>query len=50
MVMHKALYPRGLSNIEDCNDATIQGLKEYTKKSKEGLIKAARNSNIKRNN
>ena len=61
MTMHKALHPRddtdrlyvsrkeggrGLVNIEDCVDATIQALEEYTQKSKERLITAARNSNI----
>ena len=50
MTIHKALYPRddrdrlyvsrkeggrGLPNIEDCVEATIQGVEEYTKKSKE---------------
>ena len=57
--MHKALHPRddrdglyvsrnkrgrGLATIEDCVEATIQGLKEFTKKSKERLHMAANNS------
>ena len=57
--MHKALHPRDdknrlyvsrkeggrcLANIEDCVEATIQGLEEYTKKSKDRLLMAANNS------
>ena len=36
---------RGLASIEDCVGASQQGLKKYTKKSKERLITAACNSN-----
>ena len=58
--MYKALYSRnaidrlyvsrkeegrGLTNIENCGDASIQGLEEYIKKSKERPITAAINSN-----
>ena len=35
---------RGLANIENCVEATIQGLEEYTKKSEERLVMAANNS------
>ena len=50
MTMHKALNPknildrqyvtrkeggRGLASIEDCVDASIRGLEDYIKKSKE---------------
>ena len=38
-------YSPGFANTEDCVDATIQGLKEYAKKSKERLITTANNSN-----
>ena len=59
MTMHKALQPRddrdrlyvsgqeggrGIANIEDCVEATIQGLKEYTKTSKERLLMITNNS------
>ena len=62
--MHKDLYVRDdivkfyilrkerkreFSSIEDCMD-TIQGLEEFTKKSKERLITVASYSNINRNN
>ena len=63
MTMYKALHPRddidglyvsrkeggrSLVNIEDCVDATIQALEEYTQKTKERLIATeARNSNCK---
>ena len=36
---------KGFAGIEDCIDASIQGLEEYIKKSKERLITAANNSN-----
>ena len=36
---------RGFANIEDCIDASIQGLKKNTKKNKKILITAANNSN-----
>ena len=51
--MHKILHPRddrdrlyvsrkeggrAIANIEDCAEATIQQLEEYTKKSKEGYL------------
>ena len=57
MTMHKAFHPRddtdrlyvprkeggrGLANIEYCVDTAIRALDEYTKKSKERLIAAAR--------
>ena len=35
----------GLTSIEDCIEAMIQGLKEYTRKRRERLIAAANNSN-----
>ena len=35
---------RGLTRTDDCVDATIQGLEEYTKESKERMITAANNS------
>ena len=35
----------GVASIENYEDATIQGLEKYTKKSKERLITAASNSN-----
>ena len=35
---------RGLTSIEDCVDASIQGLEDYIEKSKERLIAAANNS------
>ena len=35
---------RGLANIEDCVNTTIKALEEYTQKSTERLITAARNS------
>ena len=35
---------RALANVEDSVDASIQGLEEYTKKSKEKFIIAAKNS------
>ena len=35
---------RGLVNIEDCVDASIQELKDYVKKIKEKLIPAANDS------
>ena len=35
----------GLISIEDCMYTSIQGLKKYTKKSKERLITAASNRN-----
>ena len=55
MIIHKALYLRnhvdrwhikkkegsGLTNIQDCVDATIQGLDECTKHSKVRLITTA---------
>ena len=59
MTMHKALHPRddtdrlyvsrkeggrGLANIEDCVNTTIKALEDYTQKSTERLITAARNS------
>ena len=59
MTMHKALHPRddkdrlyvsrkeggrGLANIEDCVETTIQQLEDYTKKSKDRLLMAANNS------
>ena len=37
---------RGHVNIEYCIEATIQGLEECAKKSKERLITAAKHSNI----
>ena len=42
---------KGFASIEDWIDTTIQGLKEYTKKSKERLNAAAsnKNTNIRRN-
>ena len=42
---------RGLDSIEDSKDASIQGLKDYIKKSKERLITVTRNrtENIKIN-
>ena len=58
MTMHKALHPRdnvdrlyvsrkeggrGLANIEDSFDASIQGLKDYIQKHDGGLITAIRN-------
>ena len=66
MNMHKALHPRddidrlfvsrkeggrGLTSIKDCIDASIQGLKDYIKKSKERLITVATSSidNIRAN-
>ena len=36
---------KGFTNIEDCIDASIQGLKENTKKNKEILITDVNNSN-----
>ena len=36
---------RGFSSMKDSVDVSIQGLKDYIKKSKEGLITAASNSN-----
>ncbi len=60
MAIYKALHPRddidrlyvlrkegirGLSSIEDCIDASIQGVKIYTKKRKERLITPVSNSN-----
>ena len=39
-------YGRGLTSIENCVDATIQRVEEYTKKSKEKLSTAASNSNV----
>ena len=59
-MMHKALHPRnGIDRlyvsrkeggrkrayIKDCGDATIQGLKEFIKKSKERQFTATSNSN-----
>ena len=59
MTMHKALHPRdnidrlyvsrkdgrkGLASIVDSVDASIRGLEDYTKKSKERLISATRNT------
>ena len=56
MTMHKALHLRddiirlyvsrkgggkGLASIDDCVDVTIQGLRKYTKKSKQILITGA---------
>ena len=35
---------RGLSNIKDCIDASIKGLKDYIRKCKERLITAAKKS------
>ena len=35
---------RGLTSIEDCMDASIQGLENYIKKNKERLITASSNS------
>ena len=53
MTMHKALHPRddSLVNIEDCVEATIQQLEDYTIKSKDRLLMAANNSrcNIRTN-
>ena len=58
MTMHKALHPtddidrpyvsrkeggRGLTNIEDSVDASIQRLKDYIQKHEGGLITATRN-------
>ena len=43
----KSQYPtrrKRLASIEDCVDASIQGLKEYIKKNKERLITVANNS------
>ena len=59
MTMHKAVNPgddidivyvprkerRELTSIEDCENATIQGFKEYTRISKEKLITAITNNN-----
>ena len=39
---------KGLTSIEDCMDATFRRLEEYTEKSKERLITAASNNNIKK--
>ena len=39
----------GLTSIEDCVDASIQRLEEYIEKSKERLITAASNSDIRLN-
>ena len=58
MTMHKALHPRddvdrlyvsrkeggrGLANIEDSVDASIQRLKDFIEKHERGLITAIRN-------
>ena len=58
MTMHKALHPRddvdrlyvsrkeggrGLSSIEDTDDASIQWLEDYIEKHERGLITAIRN-------
>ena len=60
MTMHKVLHPsdyrdklyvswkeggRGLISVDDCIGAKIEELVEYTKKTKERLITAAKNSN-----
>ena len=58
MTMHKALHPRddvdrvylsrkegerGLTSIEDSDDASIQRLEDYIEKHERGLITATRN-------
>ena len=58
MTMHKGLHPRddvnrlyvsrkvggrGLANIEDSVDTSIQRLKDYIEKHERGLIRAIRN-------
>ena len=45
----KSKYQEKKEGVEDCVD-TIQGLVEYTKKSKERLITADTNCNINRKN
>ena len=56
-MMHKALHLRDHKDKlcqerkkDDCVDLKIQGLKEYTRKSKERLVTAANNSNINKIN
>ena len=41
---------RGFTSIENCINATVRVLKEYSEKCKERLIIASSNSNINRNN
>ena len=51
MIDRNELYmsrKRGHANNEDCVNKTIQGVKEYTKKSKERLIAATSNGIINR--
>ena len=42
--MYQERKREGLANIEDCVEATIQQLEDYTKKSKGRLLMAANNS------